>query len=194
MICNLQHANSIIKKEKLEILVVSYGGCCSNTLINALEKNGYKCRTAITRTILGHCPLYVKCDIPVIYVYKNPILAFMSMKRRGERLWAKNQKKLSNNQNVKLSDDTLLQLMIRQFYSWTSHKQDNILFIRSEEIFSDNIVNKLSRFLKRKVKDFPILYKEPSSSIDNISKKYNHLFKKYKTEIDHINSFNTYEN
>lgn len=194
MICNLQHANNIIKKEKLEILVVSYGGCCSNTLINALENNGYKCRTDITRTILGHCPLYVKCDIPVIYVYKNPILAFMSMKRRGERIWATNQKKISNNQNVKLSDDTLLQLMFRQFYSWTSHKQDNILFIRSEEIFSDNIVNKLSRFLKRKVKDFPIPYKEPSSSIDNISKEYNHLFKKYKTEIDHINSFNTDEN
>ena len=191
MICNLQHADNIIKKEKLEILVVSYGGCCSNTLINALEKNGYKCRTTITRTILGHCPLYVKCDIPVIYIYKNPILAFMSMKRRGNRIWGTNQRKLSNNMNVKLSNDTLLQLMFRQFYSWTSHKQKNILFIRSEEIFGDNIVNKLSQFLKREMKHFPIPYKEPSSSIEHIDKEYNHLFKKYKTEIDYINSFDT---
>ena len=34
MICDFNNINEIIKSEGLDILVVSYGGCCSNTLVN----------------------------------------------------------------------------------------------------------------------------------------------------------------
>ena len=31
MICDLNNINDIIKSENLDVLVISYGGCCSNT-------------------------------------------------------------------------------------------------------------------------------------------------------------------
>jgi len=51
MICDLNNINDIIDKEGLNLLVVSYGGSCSNTLINILEQNNYKCNTNIWRRI-----------------------------------------------------------------------------------------------------------------------------------------------
>lgn len=43
MICDLRYANSLINNQGLDILVVSYGGSCSNLLVDTLEKNGYRC-------------------------------------------------------------------------------------------------------------------------------------------------------
>jgi len=80
MICELNNINDIIKREGLNVLVISYGGCCSNTLVNCLEKNNFKCNTQIWAKILCHCPQYIECDIPIIYIYDNPIKSFLSMK------------------------------------------------------------------------------------------------------------------
>jgi hypothetical protein len=51
MICNLENINNKIKNEGLELLVVSYGGSCSNTLCDNLEKNGYNCKSKTYRII-----------------------------------------------------------------------------------------------------------------------------------------------
>ena len=72
------------------------------------------------------------------------------MKYRDTTLWSTNQRKLSNNMNVELSDEKLLTLMIEQFNSQTNINRDNVLLIKSEEIFQPNIVNKLEKFLKKK--------------------------------------------
>ena len=120
MICNLENLQTIVKKEKMNVAVICYGGCCSNTLVDVLEKNGYTCRTEIYDKILCHCPIYVDINIPVIYLYDKPIKAFMSMKKRGKWWWDMNQQKMSNNKYVNLSDEKLLQLMIKQFHSWTN--------------------------------------------------------------------------
>lgn len=192
MIRNLDKVNEIAKREGLDICVISYGGSCSNQLVSVLEKNGYKCRTDVREDLLCHCPKYVELDIPVIYIYDNPIKAFLSMLRRGDGWWDVNQRKLNNNNNVKLSHENLLTSMIDQFVSWTNNKNDNILIIKSEEIFKNNIKNKLESFLhknKKKVKELqhlPVKYKKPKTDTDNISPKIYPLFDKYRKYIEYI--------
>ena len=77
MICDLNNINEVIKKENLDVCIVSYGGSCSNTLVKALVSNNYNCITNSWDKILCHCPKYVDVDIPVIYIYDNPKKAFL---------------------------------------------------------------------------------------------------------------------
>jgi hypothetical protein len=189
MICDLNNINGVIKSEGLDVLVISYGGCCSNTLVNHLEKNNFKCITQIFKKILCHCPQYIECDIPIIYLYDNPIKSFLSMKNRGKGYWDTNQQKLSNDTNVVLSDKNLIELMINQFNNWTNTKRDNVCVIKSCELFENNIVNKLEKFFNKKITHFPIPYINPKTNIKIESTESIELFEKYKLQIDRINNF-----
>lgn len=190
MICDLDNIKNIIENEGINLLVVSYGGSMTNTLIYHLEKNNYNIRSKTYNEILCHCPHYIEIDIPIIYIYDNPIKSFLSMKNRGKGVWDLNQQKMSNNMNINLSDENLIQLMINQFNSWTNIKRDNVLVVKSCELFENNIVNKLESFLKKKIYHFPILYKVPKTNIKNIKDfKTKELFKKYELELDKINTF-----
>jgi hypothetical protein len=114
----------------------------------------------------------------------------MSMKNRANKPWITNQKKLSNNTNVDISDENLLKLMINQFNEFTNIKSDNVLVINSKELFEDTIVNKLENFLGKKLYGFPIEYIKPKTDINNIEDiQLLELFKKYKSDIDIINNF-----
>ena len=184
MIQDLNNIDEIIKKEKLDIIVVSYGGSCCNILSKTLEKNNYKCITPIWKKILCHNGDYINTDIPIIYIYDNPIKSFMSMKRRNKGYWDLNQKKLSNNENIELSDENLIKLMIQQYKNWTNIKRDNVLIIKTEELFQNNIVLKLNKFLNTKIKHFPIKYVAPKTKINNITdKNLISLFEKYKSDL-----------
>ena len=190
MICDLnatKNIKDIIHNEGLNLMVVSYGGSCTNTFTKKLIDNGYKCNTKIWADILCHCPHYIEIDIPIIYVYDNPIKSFLSMKNRGKGFWGTNQKKMSNDTNVVLSDNKLIELMINQFNNWTNIKRSNVCVIKSCELFENNIVDKLEFFLKKKLYHFPIPYKNPKTNIESI--KSIKLFEKYKLEIDRINNF-----
>ena len=190
MICDLQNINEIVKKEKLDVCVISYGGSCSNQLVDVLTNNNYTCRTPTWRSLLCHCPHFIDIDIPIIYIYDNPVKSFLSMKRRKYDII--NQKKLNNNSKIKITDENLLTSMIRQFNSFTCNK--NILLLKTHEIFEDTIVEKLQIFLKKPdLKGFPIPYKTPHIILEN--KKYTRaefiLFVKYKQEIYKLNHFPT---
>lgn len=193
MICDLVNINDIISQEGLNLMVVSYGGCVSNTLINVLEKNNYNIRTKTYNEILCHCPHYIETSIPVIYLFDNPIKSFISMEKRGVGYWDVNQKKMSNNMNIDLSNENLMKLMINQFNSWTNIKRENVLVIKSCELFKKKIKYKLEKFLKKELNHFPIPYKSPKSHIENKNgfTKYGDLFEKYKLEINKINNFIT---
>lgn len=187
---NLDNINDIIKKEKLDILVVSFGGSCSNSLVSHLEKNNYKCKSKTWRELLCHCPTFINVNIPVIYIYNNPIKAFLSQKKRGVGIWDVNQQKLSNNPNIKVSDENLLKLMIRHFNVWTKNKRKNILVVKSSELFQDNIINKLENLLGKKISHFPIKYKKPDTTQEDIDNfKSTELFEKYKLQINNINNY-----
>ena len=112
------------------------------------------------------------------------------MKKRNSGIWDVNQQKMSNNKNIALSDDNLIKLMINQFNSWTNIKRDNVLVIKSSELFENNIVEKLENFLKTKIYHFPISYNIPKTNIETIEDIEDiELFKRYKLEIDKINNF-----
>lgn len=189
MIEDLDNINKIIQKEKLELCVICYGGCCSNHVVKILQQQKYNCITPIWRKILCHCPKYIDINIQIIYLYDNPIKSFLSMKRRGYGCWNVNQQKLSNNKDIKLSDENLLQLMIKQFYNFTDKKHENILIINVKELFVSNICDKLSNFLKNKIEGFPLKYIEPKTKIENMTESDKLLFEKYKSDIDYINNF-----
>lgn len=163
MIHNLNNINSIVAEEKLDILVVSCGGSGSNNLVDILEQNGYKCRSPIWIDLLCHCPTPINVDIPIIYIYRNIIDAFFSIKRRG--YWGINQRKLSNNKNVTLSDRNLFESMAKQFTNWKNSNLRNLLFIHYDECFNDSIKEKLSSFLNNNnLINLPSLYKTPKTN------------------------------
>ena len=191
MICDLKNIDEIIKKEGLNLLVISYGGCVSNTLTSYLENNNYKIRSKTYDDILCHCPHYIDIDIPIIYIYDDPIKSFLSMKRRGNGYWDINQQKLSNNINIIISDENLLKLMINQFNEWTKIKRTNVLVLKSSDLFKNKIVYILESFLKKKIKHFPIPYVTPKTNLLYENLELQDLFNKYKFEIDIINNFKT---
>jgi hypothetical protein len=192
-IMNLEEINNKIKAEKLNVSVVCFGGCSSNTLVSILEKNGYKVRSNTHDKILCHCPSPIKLDIPVIYVYRDPREALLSMKRRGKGIWDLNQKKLSNNNKTKLSDGNLLKLMLDQFYKWTTFKENKMLILKYDELFKESVVEKLQMFLNNyNLINLPIPYVKPhitEDTIENVDYKLKLLFDKYKNEINGINEF-----
>jgi hypothetical protein len=189
---DLSNINEIVRNEKMDICVICYGGCASNTLVNMLEQNGYKCKTRTWDIILCHCPEYIELDIPIIYLYNDPIHSLLSMKRRNKNII--NQKKLSNKLRLSVSsDEKLLSLMIKQFYTWTKIYNDNnkLLIIKTSDLFKDNIKDKLSIFLNNSnLSGFPIRYKKPLTDI-NINVDNHNLFIKYKDDINYINNYNT---
>ena len=192
MIYNFKNLGVDFYLQRQEICVISYGGCCSNSLVDALEANGYRIRTDLWRDIICHCPFYFDMNIPVIYVYDNPIKSFLSMKKRGKGYWDVNQEKLSNNYDVKYSDENLLKLMIKQFKMWTKWKSPNLLVIRSEDLFKNNIVKRLSLFLKKSnLINFPLKYKKSNInlSLTKMLENEKELFIKYKEDIDRINNY-----
>jgi hypothetical protein len=185
-ICDLKQINDIIKEEKMDICVISHGGCCSNQLVDILTENGYNIRTPIWDNILCHCPEYIDIDIPIIYIYGNPLYSFLSVKKRGEGFWDINQKKLSNNENITLSDENLLKLMLKQINTWININKPNVLILKSSEIFEESILDKLQTFLKKDLHSFPIEYIKPKTSLENLDRDILMLFQKYKKNINTI--------
>ena len=185
-ICNLKLVNDIIKEENLDLCVISHGGCCSNQLVDVLTDNGYNVKTPIWKKILCHCPDYIDIDIPIIYMYGNPMTSFLSVKNRGNGHWNINQQKLSNNENTKLSDENLLILMLKQINTWININKPNVLILKSSEIFEESILDKLQTFLKKELYSFPIKYIKPQTTLENLDRDILMLFQKYKKNINTI--------
>jgi hypothetical protein len=117
------------------------------------------------------------------------------MKRRGKGIWDTNQRKLSNSHIQNFSDRNLLDLMIQQFNKWTTCDYNNVLFLRYDDIFTDNIVDLLKGFLNNtNLQNFPITYIEPhinSDIIKTIDNQLAELFIEYTDDIKKINDFPT---
>lgn len=160
--------NEIVSREKLDICVVSYGGSGSNTLANMLEKNGYKCRSPIWHDGLCHCPVPVHLNIPVIYIYRNILHAYASVKRRGTGFWDVNQSKLSNGTLPanEFSDEKLFTLMLEQFAKWREALPNELLlFLNYEDCFDPRVLEVLRTFLHNpNLLHFPVNFVEPNTT------------------------------
>ena len=79
--------------------------------------------------------------------------------------------------------------MINQFNSWAKVKRDNVLVIKTSEIFENKIVDKLEKFLKKNIKYFPIS-KKPHKTINTYIDNFmlTDLAKKYMLQFDEINN------
>ena len=188
-IIDLERIPYLIQKENIDICVVSFGGSGSNCLTNFLEKNGYKVKSPIHNKILCHCPQIPNTKKKIIYIYRDLKKAFLSQYRRKPHIWTINQKKMSNNKAVKLSDENLLTLMISQFLRWTYKKQNNILVLKYDDFFTENGRNKIRKFLKNEnLKDFPE-YVKKNNTEELINNKIKKLFEKHKKSIEYINNF-----
>ena len=186
-IADLKHVADALTKEGMDICVVSYGGSGSNTLVDALTSNGYRCRTPLWDRILCHCPVYIDLPVPIIYIYRNPVEAFLSVRRRFFKI---NQQKLANDMDVFVHDENLLRLMIRQFLSFTSNP--NVLVLKYDELFQPHIVQTLEGFLSAGLRHFPIPFIPPVSAApvrDKKKESLSALFYKYRKEIQYINGF-----
>lgn len=190
MIYNFNNLAFDLYLQRQELCVISYGGSCSNALVDVLERNGYRIRTDLWRDILCHCPVYFDMNIPVIYIYDNPIKSFLSMKRRGNDYWGTNQEKLSNNEKIEYSDENLLKLMIRQFKLWTKRNSKNLLVLKSDELFNPNVSHRIKKFLKNIfISDLPLKYKKSKTDLSEMLEEERELFSKYKEDIDIINNY-----
>jgi len=188
-IIDLSKLDQYIKRDKLDIGIVSYGGSGSNCLTDFLKNNGYKVKSSIQNKILCHCPIVPNSNIKFIYIYRDPKKAFLSQYRRKPHIWSINQKKMSNNYNVKLSNENLLRLILFHFKTWTSQKRSNILILKYDELFKEEGIMKIKVFLNNyNLKHSPVYVKKNKTEklINNDIKK---LFEKYKEQIDYINNY-----
>jgi hypothetical protein len=183
-----------ISHQHLDVCVISFGGSSSNTLVDVLEQNGITCKTPIWQSILCHCPYILPgVKTPIIYLYRDLKLAFLSCKQRMTGIWDINQQKLSNNLTVELSDERLLVLMLTQFVKWTNYitvyKPRNIRVVKYEELFQSDIKSKLESFLGKPLDGFPITYIPPKSASVIPTDEEEKLFIKYKPWIDYVNRY-----
>ena len=84
MIYQPEYIKKILNEQKLEVLVISYGGSCSEALQRALTNSNIN--SIIPLHAEGHVewehavhlPFYYKMNIPIIYVYDDIRKAFLS--------------------------------------------------------------------------------------------------------------------
>lgn len=155
-----------IKNEGLTLILVSCGGCGSNSLSKCLETNGFKVRTPIWHKSLCHYPKPFETTLPVIYLYRDLTKAFTSQKIRGRGYWDVNQYKLTNTVPEKLSDEFLKDAMRTQYERWKAYTDDETkthksvnkrLFISLEECLTSEGRDKLETFLGKKLEAYPFL-------------------------------------
>jgi len=188
-VVNLKKLPFFIKKDGLDIGIISYGGCGSNCLTDFLKNNGYKVKSPIQNKILCHCPVVPKSNIKFIYIYRDPRKAFLSQYRRKPRIWSINQKKMSNDYHTKLSDENLLKLILFHFRTWTTKKRKNVLIIKYSDFFKDEGREKIKKFLNNKnLENFPV-YVQKNKTEELITPEIQALFNKYQKEIDYINNY-----
>ena len=82
--------------------------------------------------------------------------------------------------------------MINQFYNFTQKKRDNILILKTDELFNIRGKEKIENFLNKKMSNFPIKQKIQNTKYYEILTKNMELLKlfyKYKHDIQNISRF-----
>lgn len=181
-----------LKTQKIEVAVVSYGGCGSNTLAEYLHGNRVRVYGPVWDGQVCHYPepLGFNGFTKFIYIYRDPRDAFYSQFIRGEGYWDVNQYKLSGytiDDDNQLSSDLLFRLMVQQFRKWTKTKMDHVMIMKYEELFDDALNDKLSQFIGKPIHG-SIEYK-PNNHPKLPKELLEGLFDRYANDIEFINTF-----
>lgn len=181
----------------LDAWVCSFGGCASNSLTDFLETKGLIVRNKLWRETLCHYPnSLADVKIPKVYIYDDIIDSFLSVKRRGKGWYDENQKKLADNADTYISDNSLIQLMASQFCKWfTSYDlaiDPNIFFISKDDFFnSQSMQDDLCEFLKISKGGFP-KERPRKTNIEKAMEINQSLFLERKIDIDTVNGAMNY--
>lgn len=179
-----------IKDEKLDVWICGPGGCASNLLSHYLEEHhSLNTRTKAWHQLLGHFYKPLPCDIPKIFIYNDPVYTFCSLHRRGPGFWGTNQYKLANDEHIKPSNDYLFQLIFTQFKNWTenAHQDNKLLVIHTDELFTQSGQDKLEKFLKIKIENFP--KKREKHDYTDFHRMYHLVIQRYQKNTNHINNY-----
>jgi hypothetical protein len=125
--------------------------------VEFLQAKGLNTRARCWQKLICHCPEPIDLDIPIIYMYNQDARdAFCSQRRRMSVCWKDNQRKLSNGNVPRFSDENLISLMMQQFKKWTTvaHKK-NVMFLTFQEFFTDAGRDKINKFLKKDYTGYP---------------------------------------
>ncbi len=148
----------LIEQEGMQVWLCSYGGSGTNMLADYLESKGFVIKTPSWHKLLCHysMPVSLRSNIRAIYLFSDPILAFMSMIHRGQGFYDVNQRKMNNNTDIPISDETLIKSIINQYKNWTRGTMCNfpILALKYERLFDEG-KEAVSSFLGIDTADFP---------------------------------------
>lgn len=195
----------IVVPKNIEVIVASFGGVGTSFLLDYLSQ--YKSTNSpgdVDR--LKHTsmpPISFNRKVKYIYVYGDPVLATISLFRRGyhhlqsKKLQAHGirrkqiiPKEMTLEQYSLIQEDRLL--LHRSFHNWyTAHLAHPTLFVRYENLFEhkEEIINFLE-LPAEAIKDFP-KKKERSSKIEEtdqfITSKLSTLYKELSEEINQLN-------
>ena len=190
----------IIVPKNVEIVVASFGGVGTTFLMNYIAK--YKnTNFSCDRDLIKHSPIppisYNK-HIRFLYIYGDPILATISLFRRGYHLWQSEKLTRYNHNYSAISQATTLEKYASSkidrfkfethFHNWyETYLVHPTMFIRYESIF-DNI-EPLIDFLelpKIAIHDFPKKKKRKSLSIevsDEILRNLQEIYGSFSDEL-----------
>lgn len=187
-IVDLRIVPQLMKRQNTNLAIVSYGGSCSNALANALRACRWRVHTKIWDQIVCHCPQYLDFGVPVIYVFEDPVRAFLSQNRR--ELLLMNQHKLTNSTTEDLDPETMFRSMFQQFRDFVRHGKDKVFFLRSSQLFLPETRPALEAFLKcRPLRTLPLQFRAPKTETDKVPSRFEALFAKFRNEIDFVRNF-----
>ena len=195
----------MVVPKDVEVVVASFGGVGTTFLmdyISQYKKTNFSCdRDQIKHSPIP--PISFNRNIRFVYVYGNPVLATISLFRRGYHQWQSEKlSKYNRNLNTLASRDISLeeyaslktdQFNFRtHFYNWfEKYLVHPTMFIRYESIF--NNIEPLVEFLdlpKSAVENFP-KKKERKSSLDEVPLKtineLEELYSQFSHELESLN-------
>ena len=121
--------------------------------------------------------------IPMVFIYRDPRLAFLSMRGRGVKLLHTNYMKINSLTNdTTYTDPRMLESMLAMFKKWTSEKHD-VLVIEYSTLALDATKQKLADHIKRPLAaDFT--WREPKVHHGDLQVR--RMFDRYKEEINKV--------
>lgn len=195
----------IVVPKNVEVVVASFGGVGTTFLMDYIAQ--YKTTNfSCDRDQIKHSPIPPICfnrNIRFVYVYGNPVVATISLFRRGYHQWQSEKlSKYDRNQTTLTSREISLEEYASlktdlfnfhtHFYNWfEKYLVHPTMFIRYESIF-DNI-EPLVKFLdlpESAIENFP-KKKERKSSLDEVPPKtlneLEQLYSQFSHELESLN-------
>jgi len=118
----------------------------------------------------------------MIFIYRDPRIAFLSMRHRGSKLLQTNYAKINNlYDGSSYTDHAMLKSMLSMFANWTA--ADNVLVIEYSSLASTETKDRLAKHIGRPLST-ALKWKEPK--VHNGDMHVRRMFEKEKCAINNV--------